>query len=82
MHKLPQISGRDLCKSLEKDGFIFVRQTGSHKIYRKQTEEETVTIPMPVHSNKSLKKGTLVSILKKAGISKEKFIFLLSLFLP
>lgn len=81
MAKLPQINGQDLCKSLEKDGFIFVRQTGSHKIYQKQTEEGKITIPVPVHSNRPLKKGTLSNILKKAGISKEKLIFLLALLL-
>lgn len=81
MAKLPQIGGHDLCKSLEKDGFIFVRQTGSHKIYQKQTEEGKKTIPVPVHSNRPLKKGTLSNILKKAGISKEKLIFLLALLL-
>lgn len=81
MAKLPQINGQDLCKSLEKDGFIFVRQTGSHKIYQKLTEEGKITIPVPVHSNRPLKKGTLSTILKKAGISKEKLIFLLALLL-
>ena len=81
MGKLPQISGQELCKALEKEGFIFVRQTGSHKIYQKQTEEGATTIPVPVHSNKSLKKGTLHNILKKAGISREKLLFLIALLL-
>jgi predicted RNA binding protein YcfA (HicA-like mRNA interferase family) len=81
MHKLPQISGQELCKALEKEGFIFVRQTGSHRIYQKQTEEGTITIPIPIHSNRPLKKGTLQGILKKAGITKEKLIFLLALLL-
>lgn len=81
MAKLPQISGQELCKAIEKEGFVFVRQTGSHRIYQKQSEEGTVTIPIPVHSNRSLKKGTLHNILKKAGISREKLTFLLALLL-
>lgn len=81
MAKLPQVSGEQLCKSLEKEGFVFVRQTGSHRIYQKQSEEGSITIPIPVHSNKSLKKGTLHNILKKAGISREKLVFLLALLL-
>ena len=81
MAKLPQINGEQLCKSLEKEGFVFVRQTCSHRIYQKQSDEGNITIPIPVHSNKSLKKGTLHSILKKAGISREKLVFLLALLL-
>ncbi|MBI5558741.1 MAG: type II toxin-antitoxin system HicA family toxin [Deltaproteobacteria bacterium] len=79
MAKLPQISGKELCKILEKDGFSLARQTGSHRIYQKQFDDMTITIPVPVHSNSPLKKGTLLSILKKAGISREKIIFLMAL---
>ncbi len=82
MGKLPQVSGQELCRAIEKEDFIFVRQTGSHRIYQKQTEEGKITIPVPVHSNKPLKKGTLHNILKKAGISREKLVFLISLLLP
>jgi len=79
MHKIPQISGKDFCKILEKEGYILVRQTGSHKIYQKKTEGESIAVPVPVHSNKPLKKGTLYSILKKTGITLEKLIFLLTI---
>jgi predicted RNA binding protein YcfA (HicA-like mRNA interferase family) len=79
MDKLPSVSGKDLCSVLEKDGFRLVRQTGSHRIYQKITEEGSITIPVPVHTNKSLKKGTLYNILKKAGITKERLKFLLTL---
>ncbi len=82
MGKLPHVSGQELCRAIEKEDFIFVRQTGSHRIYQKQTEEGKITIPVPVHSNKPLKKGTLHNILKKAGISREKLVFLISLLLP
>lgn len=79
MPKVPALSGKDLCKVLEKEGFVFVRQTGSHRIYQKETEEGKITIPVPVHSNRPLKKGTLQAILKKAGITREKLMFLLTL---
>jgi len=78
MDKLPQLSDKELCRLLEKDGFVFVRQTGSHRIYQKSDEENCITIPVPVHSNNPLKKGTLHAILKKAQISRAKFTFLLS----
>jgi predicted RNA binding protein YcfA (HicA-like mRNA interferase family) len=76
MGKLPQLNGPEICKALEKEGFVFKRQTGSHRIYQKQSDEGAITIPVPVHSSKPLKKGTLINILNKAGISREKLIFL------
>lgn len=81
MGKLPQINGLKLCKILEKEDFKFVRQTGSHRIYQKDSEEGKITVPVPIHSSKPLKKGTLSNILKKTGISKEKLIFLMALFI-
>ncbi|MCX8028263.1 MAG: type II toxin-antitoxin system HicA family toxin [Thermodesulfovibrionales bacterium] len=79
MGKIPSISGKELCSVLEKDGFQLVRQTGAHRIYQKITEEGSITVPVPIHKNKSLKKGTLNNILKKTGISKERLRFLLTL---
>ncbi|OGQ94498.1 MAG: hypothetical protein A2521_15115 [Deltaproteobacteria bacterium RIFOXYD12_FULL_57_12] len=79
MVRLPQVSGKELCKILEKEGFSFARQTGSHRIYQKQIDNASITIPVPIHSNRPLKKGTLLNILKQAGISREKIIFLVAL---
>ncbi len=81
MGSLPAVSGKDLSKVLEKDGFTLARQTGSHRIYQKVTDEGTITVPIPIHSNKSLKKGTLLAILRKSGITKERLKFLLTLVL-
>ena len=81
MGSLPDVSGKDLSKVLEKDGFTLARQTGSHRIYQKVTEEGTITVPVPIHSNNSLKKGTLLAILRKSGITKERLKFLLTLVL-
>lgn len=78
MDKIPSLSGKDICKVLEKEGFVLARQTGSHRIYQKETEEGKITIPVPVHSNRPLKKGTLRAILRKAEITKERLIFLLT----
>lgn len=81
MDKPGSVSGKQLCRILEKDGYVFVRQTSSHRIYQKNSEDGNITIPIPVHSNKPLKKGTFHAILKKAGISRERLSFLLSLLL-
>jgi predicted RNA binding protein YcfA (HicA-like mRNA interferase family) len=71
MAKLPVLSGKELIKILERDGFQIVRQKGSH-VSLSKGEFRTV---VPLHSD--LSKGTLLGILKQCGISKEKLIELL-----
>jgi predicted RNA binding protein YcfA (HicA-like mRNA interferase family) len=71
MAKLPVLSGKELIKILERDGFQIVRQKGSH-VSLSKGEFRTV---VPLHSD--LSKGTLLGILKQCGISKEKLIKLL-----
>jgi predicted RNA binding protein YcfA (HicA-like mRNA interferase family) len=71
MAKLPVLSGKELIKALERDGFQIVRQKGSHVSLRKD-EFRTV---FPLHSD--LSKGTLLGILKQCGLTKEKLIELL-----
>ena len=55
---------RELIKLLESNDFVFVRQSGSHAIYRKAGHK---IIVVPVHS-KDIPTGTLNSILKDAGL--------------
>ena len=79
MSKLPTLTAEKLIKVLEKDGFIFIRQKGSHRFYEKIINSERVVIPVPVHPGRELKKGTLHHILKKAQINRERLTFLLSI---
>ena len=46
------------------------RVTGSHHIYFNKELKKTVVVP--VHGNKDIPKGTFMSIIKQAGISKEE----------
>ncbi|MEE8346328.1 MAG: type II toxin-antitoxin system HicA family toxin [Dehalococcoidia bacterium] len=68
MTKLPTLSGKEVATRLEKAGFVFVRQVGSHLILRRQ-EPTGLTVTVPDH--KELKKGTLKNILRQAGITVE-----------
>jgi len=52
-----------IIKLLEKEGFVFARQSGSHAVYRKKGKRAIV----PIHT-KDIPKGTLSGILKDAGI--------------
>ncbi len=75
MPRLPQVSGKDLCRALEKEGFVFVRQTGSHKIFQRRTEEGVITIPVPVHSGKPLKKGTRATSSRRRPFRETNWCF-------
>ena len=77
MPKLPRITGRELVKALQKDGFEITRQKGSHVQMSKYVDGEKLTFPVPVHTGKIIKQGTLKGILRKANISVEKLQTLL-----
>lgn len=73
MPKLPQISGRDCVKALEKIGFRFLRQTGSHLHMRRDDPFKQIAVP----NHKVLKKGLLRSVIRDADLTVEEFIELL-----
>ncbi len=72
MPKMPRLSSREVIRALERLGFEQVRQTGSHVVMKKKTEEGEIGCVVPVH--RELKVGTLSGILKQAHISVEEFI--------
>ena len=73
MAKLPVISGRDCINALEKAGYYFKRQKGSHIVLRRDEPFGQVTVP----DHKVLDRGTLKSIIRKSGLSLNEFVDLL-----
>jgi predicted RNA binding protein YcfA (HicA-like mRNA interferase family) len=69
--KLRLLSGKEVCKILEKDGFTQVRQRGSHIIMQKDLGDTTITVPVPNHN--IMRIGTLQSIIRQSGVSRSKF---------
>ncbi len=67
MPKLPRISGAAIIKTLERLGFVRVRQSGSHVIMRSGSKGCVV----PMHNE--VKVGTLAGILRQAEISPTEF---------
>ena len=53
-------------KLVKQKGWFFVRQNGSHMIYKHKDFKGIVVIPF--HGKKDLTKGTLNSILKQAKL--------------
>lgn len=68
--KLPLLSSKELCKFLEKEGFKFIRQKGSHRFYRHPDGRTTV---VPIHSNKDIKRGLIKGILNEIRMTREEF---------
>lgn len=69
---MKSISGKALCKIVEKHGWELKRVTGSHHIYAK--EGVSAILSIPVHSNRDLPIGILKSLLKDAGLTKEDLV--------
>lgn len=71
MGKLRVLSGRQVCKILESEGFSAVRERGSHVVMQKRSGDTTTTVPVPDHSE--LKTGTLASIIRQSGLARALF---------
>lgn len=70
MTALPVVSGREVAKALEKFGYMFDRQRGSHMILRQQKPpHRRLTVP----DHKEIAKGTLRSIIRQAGLTVAEF---------
>jgi predicted RNA binding protein YcfA (HicA-like mRNA interferase family) len=65
---MKSISGKDLAKILEKNGWQLLRIQGSHHIYGKPNN--IVRLSVPIHGNKPLKSGLQRHLLKLAGITQ------------
>lgn len=70
MPKLPVLSGKELVKILNKAGFEFLDQTGSHVILIKIVDGRKLKPVVPLHP--AVKPGTLLSILKQAGLTRKE----------
>jgi predicted RNA binding protein YcfA (HicA-like mRNA interferase family) len=74
MPRLPRITAGQIIRILEKSGFVLVRQSGSHKIYRNAGGQR---VTVPYHAQKTLHPKTLQSILREAELSAEELTDLL-----
>lgn len=74
-NKLPQISANKLKKILEKEGFEFKRQHGSHMFFEHHDGRTTV---IPNHPGEKLDRGLLNKIVKHdLQLTREQFFSLL-----
>ncbi len=69
---MKSISGKELCKIVQKYGWLLKRIKGSHHIFEKTGLDTTLSIP--VHGNKDLKIGTLKALLKQANLTENDLL--------
>lgn len=75
MSKLPNISGKECVKALERIGFYERRRESSHVIMRR--DEPFAQVVVPDHSE--IAKGTLRAMIRDIELSVEGFVSLLSI---
>ena len=68
MPKLPRLTPRKIISILKKNGFVLDHATGSHYVFYHPETKRRVTV---AYHSKDVPKGTLLSILKQAGLSSE-----------
>jgi len=70
--KLPVATARDVIRIIERVGFEFDRQKGSHAVYIRTSDRRRVLVP--VHKGRDLKPGTLRGLVDDIGLSVEEFV--------
>ena len=75
MTKVPSLAYQEIVRALQRDGWVVIRQKGSHIRLQKHLEERTLKVTVPAH--RPVKRSTLSHILKQAEISLERFLELL-----
>ena len=66
---MKSVTGRELVRALERNGWSLLRVRGSHHIYGKTGSR--VRLSVPVHANRPLKRGLLSHLLKMAGLTEK-----------
>lgn len=61
------VSGKEMCRILERNGWVCTRIRGSHYRYQKTGQPPII---IPVHGSKTLKTGTQHEIMKNAGLTE------------
>ena len=71
MSKLPAVKPRDLIRFLEQNDFILDHVSGSHYIYYHSASKRRAVVP---RHNRDVPRGTLFSLLREAGFSRDDLI--------
>lgn len=70
MHKVPLLSGPEVAKVFRRLGWYVARQRGSHIILVKEGHIATLSVP----NHHEVARGTLRSLIARAGLTIEEFL--------
>jgi predicted RNA binding protein YcfA (HicA-like mRNA interferase family) len=73
--KVPSLGYHQFIHALRRDGWIVVRQRGSHVRLQKRTGAELLKLTVPAHQ--PIKRSTLSHLLKQAHMSVDDFMRLI-----
>lgn len=71
MPRLPGVRPREVTRFLEQHGFVLDHVSGSHFIYYNAESRRRAVVPK---HNRDMPKGTLMSLLREAGFTREDLI--------
>jgi len=74
MTKVPSLDYHRIVSALQRDGWVFLRQRGSHIRLQKRLPTEVLKITVPAH--RPVKRSTLSHIIKQARLTPEQFVAL------
>ena len=75
MSKVPSLPYTEIVRALQRDGWMVVRQRGSHVRMQKHLVNEVLKITVPAH--RPVKRSTLAHILKQVRLDVDQFLALL-----
>jgi predicted RNA binding protein YcfA (HicA-like mRNA interferase family) len=75
MTKVPSLNYEAVVRALGRDGWVVVRQRGSHIRLQKHAPDETLKLVVPAH--RPIKRSTLSHILKQARLTTDQFLRLI-----
>ncbi|OGP63123.1 MAG: hypothetical protein A2169_09845 [Deltaproteobacteria bacterium RBG_13_47_9] len=71
MTKVPSLPYDQIIRALQRDGWLVLRQRGSHFRLQKRSPTEVLKLIIPAH--RPIKRSTLSHILKQAKLTVEEF---------
>ena len=74
--KTPVLSGPEVIRILQRAGYVFDRQKGSH-VYL-WSEDKKCAVAIPSHGQRDIPPGTFRNILRQAGLTLPEFITLMN----
>jgi predicted RNA binding protein YcfA (HicA-like mRNA interferase family) len=74
--RLPSLTARKVLQALDRAGFVQSRTSGSH-VRLVKASDPTHGVTVPLHGGKDLRRSTVRSIIKQAGLTLAEFLELL-----